>query len=123
MVNHFRGRTTCPYGQDKSGQPPAGGQACTPATTARVSPQCVDRSATKTVYCSCRCANVNGQTDDGSPYCACSAGYECTSLVTSIGSAGPNDLAGSYCVKRGTAFNRDTACNQGDCDPVAKKCP
>lgn len=134
LVNHFRGRVSCPYGQSADGSGPVGGQAC--ATTkgapvtggpssalkkAQVAPQCVDRAADKAVYCSCRCANANGRTDDAGVYCACPSGFECTSVITSIGPS-TNDVAGSYCVKSGTAYDRNTACNQGDCDPVARKC-
>lgn len=137
LVNHFRGRTSCPYGQDPNGEAPAGSKPCMTtgpgsAVTggepprdlkhkALVPPQCVDRPAAATVYCSCRCANAQGRTDDGARYCGCSAGFECTSLVTSTGTD-PDHVAGSYCVKSGTAFDRSTACNAGDCDPVAATC-
>jgi hypothetical protein len=135
LINHFRGRVSCPYGQDASGAGPAGTPPCTtsdnkvpvtgdandPRRQALVPPQCVDRTGDKTVYCSCRCANDAGRTDDGLSYCACPAGFECAPVVTSIG-ASSRDLAGSYCVKRGTIYNADTACSQGDCDPIGKKC-
>src|SRR5262249_24991672 len=106
LVNHFRGRVTCPYGQDESGtQLPThtaftgdakectvpgssdkvtGNQADT-KKLARVEAQCTDRTADKTVYCSCRCANIDGKTDDGANYCKCPDGFSCTQLVTSIG--------------------------------------
>ncbi|HEX7604163.1 MAG TPA: hypothetical protein VF316_21240, partial [Polyangiaceae bacterium] len=29
IVNHFRGRTTCPYGQDSTGNAPPNAKACT----------------------------------------------------------------------------------------------
>ena len=135
LVNHFRGRVSCPYGQTAGGKGPSGAPACTiPGTTtpvtgnpsdalhaALVAPQCVDRAADKTVYCSCRCANDQGLTNDGATYCACGDGFECASLVTSIGPS-TNDIAGSYCIKNGTAYDTKTACSQGDCDPVTSKC-
>jgi hypothetical protein len=134
LINHFRGRVSCPYGQAADGSGPAGAAPCAtsgskvpvvggndPRRQAQVSPQCVDRSGDRTVYCSCRCANDAGRTDDGLAYCACPDGFECASVVTSIG-ASSRDIAGSYCIKRGTLYSPDTACNQGDCDPVGKIC-
>src|SRR6185436_20360000 len=76
LVNHFRGRVSCPYGQDREGNPTNGsdqkckipgstteitdllsdGSFADPTNKARVRPQCVDRSANNAVYCSCRCA-------------------------------------------------------------------
>jgi hypothetical protein len=70
IVNHFQGLISCPYGQDAQGTPPAGEKACTvPGTgqpvTQAVKPWCADRHPSAAVYCSCRCANADGQTDDG----------------------------------------------------------
>ena len=144
LVNHFRGRASCPYGQSIDGNPPAGTKAACliPGTTDPVTgltdpndpnsfvdvrkkklvpPQCVDRAADKAVYCSCRCADINGDKPNDQVFCACPDGFACTPLVTSIGQ-GNEGLTGSYCIKDNTAYNKDTACNQGDCDPVAKKC-
>ncbi len=134
LINHFRGRVSCPYGQSADGMGAGGVNPCktpskgAPVTgnandrlKAQIPAQCVDRAADKAVYCSCRCANGNGRTDDGQQYCSCPDGFACTSAVTSIGS-GTSDIAGSYCVKNGTVYDANTACNQGDCDPVAKKC-
>jgi hypothetical protein len=145
LVNHFRGRASCPYGQSTEGNPPAGTKsACTvpgdstkqitgltnpddpvsfrdPRKKKLVPPQCVDRAADKAVYCSCRCADINGDTPSDQTFCKCPDGFACSPLVTSIGK-GNEGLTGSYCIKSGTDYNKDTACNQGDCDPVAKKC-
>jgi hypothetical protein len=124
LSNHFRGRVTCPYGKSADGGAPPGAQPCTvPGTTtpvtAGVPAQCTDRSAQFTVYCSCRCANANGRTDDGASYCACDRGYECAQLFAS---GNPNDtLAGGYCVKTGTTFDRGTAC-QTTCAPPSGRC-
>jgi hypothetical protein len=64
-----------------------------------------DRTANKTVYCSCRCANVNGRTDDGDVYCSCPQNYACTQLVTTIGLGTGEGLTGAYCVLNGTEYS------------------
>ena len=72
------------------------------------------------MYCSCRCANADGRTDDGLAYCACGDGFTCAPLVTSIGSD-PDHVAGSYCIKANTAYDRSTSCSQ-DFDPATRAC-
>ncbi len=140
LVNHFRGRVTCPYGQDGTGQAPTGaaGPCVTPAgvsvdgldkdgkpvdskNLATVEAQCTDRTADKAVYCSCRCANVDGKTDDGAKYCSCPDGFACEQLVTSIG-ATDTGLTGAYCIKSGTKFDRNNSCpvKCNPSDPQAK---
>jgi hypothetical protein len=147
LVNHFRGRASCPYGQSVDGTEPAGAKGpCTiPGTTtaidglvpnpdkpdektfrdprkkALVAAQCRDRAADKAVYCSCRCADINGNKPSDQAFCDCPDGFACRPLVTSIGQ-GNEGLTGSYCIKDKTEYDKDTACNQGDCDPVANKC-
>ena len=144
LVNHFRGRASCPFGQSIDGNPPPGTKArcLIPGTTdavtgltspgdpnsfvdsrkkALVPPQCIDRAADKAVYCSCRCADINGNQPSGQTFCTCPDGFSCTPLVTSIG-AGNEGLTGSYCILNNTGYNKDTACNQGDCDPNTNKC-
>jgi hypothetical protein len=136
LVNHFRGRVSCPYGQRAGGEPPPGGTSCTipgtatliegakdPATNdfvdtrrkSTVPPQCVDRAADKAVYCSCRCADINGQRPSDQTFCDCPDGFQCERLVTSIGQ-GNEGLTGSYCIKTNTKYDPTTACTQGDCD-------
>ncbi len=141
LVNHFRGRASCPYGQTAEATAPAGGTGpcLIPGTQTTVSgkddkgafldqnkralvqPQCNDRNKDKSVYCSCRCADINGQKPSDQVFCDCPDGFTCSQLVTSIGQ-GNEGLTGSYCIKSGTEFNKDSACNQGDCDPVKKNC-
>lgn len=136
LVNHFRGRVSCPYGQSSDKAAPGGdatpcmvpgtntpveGDSNDPRKKAFVSPQCADRAADKTVYCSCRCADINGQKPSDQSFCECPDGFTCEPLVTSIGN-GNEGLTGSYCIKTGTKYDPNTACNQGDCDPVTKKC-
>lgn len=134
LINHFQGLTTCPYGQTVDGGPPAPGvSACTipgtgqpvrpndPRGGQKVEPQCLDRRTADAVYCSCRCANAAGATDDGNPYCACPGGYACTQLVASIGTK-DDKLSGAYCIKAGTAWNPDNACS-ATCDATLHNCP
>lgn len=145
LVNHFRGRVSCPYGQTAEGTTTPPATECTvpgsadkitglvdqgnpasfrdPRKKALVPPQCVDRAADKAVYCSCRCANIDGQTNDGANYCECPDGFTCERLVTSIGK-GNEGLTGSYCIKNNTKYDPATACTSGDCDPndPARKC-
>jgi hypothetical protein len=85
---------------------------------AKVDPSCTDRTADKAVYCSCRCANIDGKTDDGANYCTCPDGFTCEQLVTSIGQ-GDTGLTGAYCIKNGTKYDRANAC-QLTCDPTVK---
>lgn len=135
LVNHFQGRVSCPYGQDKDGKGPGGAKSCVvPGTTdaitgnpndtktgQSVAPQCAGRTAEQAVYCSCRCANVDGRTDDGANYCQCPDGFACEQLVTSIG-PGDTGLTGAYCIKANTKYDRNNpGCDQ-TCDPATKKC-
>ncbi|MBX3223203.1 MAG: hypothetical protein KF795_22010 [Labilithrix sp.] len=136
LVNHFRGRVSCPYGQGPGGEAPAGGANCkipgteTPIEGAKdpntndfvdtrkkssVSAQCVDRATDKAVYCSCRCADINGQRPSDQTFCDCPDGFQCERLVTSIGQ-GNEGLTGSYCIKTNTKYDPTTACTQGECD-------
>lgn len=135
LVNHFQGRVSCQYGQDSNGNGPTGIGGCTvpndpntkitgnPNLGAQnvVKPQCTDRTADKAVYCSCRCANADGKTDDGANYCDCPDGFTCTHLVDSIG-VGNEGLTGSFCIKAGSAFDKATAC-PSTCDPTIASCP
>jgi hypothetical protein len=147
LVNHFQGRVSCPYGQTSSGTTEPGTAACgpnnagccapgtsipidgkdpttgmyvDPKAQATVLPQCTDRTADKAVYCSCRCANVDGQTNDGRNYCTCPDGFTCTQLVSSIG-AGDEGLTGAYCIKKGTQFDPNNNCGN-TCLATAKNC-
>jgi hypothetical protein len=141
LVNHFQGRVSCPYGQDAQSNPippaktgcltpgiqskvdgidPTTGQVKDPKVGAAVQPECTDRTADKAVYCSCRCQNVDGKTDDGANYCTCPDGFSCTQLVSSIGAADVG-LTGAYCIKNNTKYDPNNACG-GTCDPAAKNC-
>jgi hypothetical protein len=85
--------------------------------------QVTPRQTANAVYCSCRCANSQGNTNDGEVYCQCPDGYECAQqLVTQI-SASNGNLAGGYCIKAGTAYSELTVNQEIPCDPATTKCP
>jgi len=139
LVNHFQGLVSCPYGQDGAqntewpGAPATAPKGCStpfihapvdgkasgtfvnPNTMSAVQPQCLDRRADQAVYCSCRCANLDGKTDDGSVYCTCPSGFSCTQLYSSIGKETNANLTGAYCIKSNSDYNIDTSCNSGNC--------
>jgi hypothetical protein len=109
LVNKFQGRVSCKYGakseegnQDQTCMTPDGQEAVDVA----VDPQLVDRRPVKSVYCSCRCAGINGVTNDGAPYCECPSGFRCEDLIKDFG-LGNKQLAGGYCVKENTNPNPD----------------
>jgi hypothetical protein len=81
-----------------------------PPQPGAVLPNCTDRTAAQAVYCSCRCANVDGQTNDGSNYCSCPTGFSCTQLVSSVGPGTDPNLVGAYCIKNGTAYDPNNSC-------------
>jgi hypothetical protein len=125
LVNHFQGRATCPYGQNAAGMgnAPATAGCVTPGIQTKVTgplnaqgkpvdmtigmavqPQCTERTKDQTVYCSCRCADINGSQAGGN-FCNCPDGFTCTQLVSSISAAGDQGLTGAYCIKTGTQFD------------------
>jgi hypothetical protein len=133
LVNHFQGRVSCPYGQTETDVAAVDDQAANwgapkcvvPGTSGRrvvdrirapVAPQKYKRRASAAVYCSCRCANADGKTDDGARYCDCPNGYQCEHLIDDVG-LGSSQLAGSYCIKKGTRYNEAEAEASADCFP------
>jgi len=146
LADHFRGRVTCPYGQDSSGTElpnvdgagggpfAAGAGPCeisggSPVTGAPgdpngalVEPQCSDRQGPRVVTWSCRCANAAGRTDDGATYCSCPDGTECAELVDPVGTLGGTpDVSGAYCIPNGTDYHATSACEL-PCDPSVTTC-
>jgi hypothetical protein len=115
LADHFRGRVTCPYGQDASGCTTPDGNA----VVGEVDAQCTDRRAADVVTWSCRCANADGRTDDGASYCSCGDGLTCTQLVTPLPG---DDTGGAYCIKTGTDYAPSSSCSK-TCDPTSAKCP
>ena len=94
-----------------------------PQDLAHVHPQCVDRIAANTVYCSCRCANPQGQTNDGANYCSCPDGFICSQLIAPVQGLDP-DLVGAYCIKKNTVYDPNSSCSS-ECDPTLSQdsCP
>jgi hypothetical protein len=138
LVNHFRGRLSCPYGQTVMGAAPSGGdkpcslpgKTCDPndksgcvtgrEKSAEVPAQCANHRGDKAVYCSCRCANASGRTDDGASYCSCPDGYACKQLVSPTGLS-DEGLVGAYCVKADDTYDAlSSSCEP--CDPALKNC-
>jgi hypothetical protein len=112
LVANFRGRVSCPYGQDPAKPGASADQTCylpgtktgDPANAVDptvkvdgwiVQPQ--DRRPEKAVYCSCRCDGP----DKAARYCQCPSGFICQKLIEDI-NKGHAQLAGSYCIKEGT---------------------
>jgi hypothetical protein len=125
LVDHFQGRTTCPYGQDQNGNGPTpdAGSCTLPGNASQkvsgyVNAQCADRPANKAVFCSCQCSDVYGQPSESS-YCTCPAGYSCAQVVPDFGD--PSGAAGGYCTKDTTAFDPSSAC-ASTCDPTIQNC-
>lgn len=129
LVNHFRGRVSCPLGQtaaavqaqQQADANPDAPDACRipgskSPVTVPVNPQCSQRPADLTVYCSCRCAGPGGVKDDGGKYCDCTEGYSCQEFkdfnVGEFVGSGQLQLRGSYCVKDDTQYVA-TGCSQG----------
>ncbi len=107
LVNHFAGRVSCPYGQAEGdlGLAATDPKRCripgsTDPVEVAVDPQRVKRRADDTVYCSCRCSGP----DKNARYCDCPSGYGCVKLIDDL-SLGSGQLAGSYCIKDGTAYD------------------
>jgi hypothetical protein len=120
LVNHFQGRTSCPYGGTNCTVPGTDKKpTASDGSAIDVKAACSNRAAAKAVYCSCRCANVEGKTDDGANYCKCGDGYTCTQLVGAVG-AQQLGLTGAYCIKAGTDYSDDDACVP--CDKDKKDC-
>ncbi|MGC4089583.1 MAG: hypothetical protein QM756_17180 [Polyangiaceae bacterium] len=111
LVNHFQGRVSCPYGNDKSTtvmnqqqHPPACIIPGDPSKQIEVAvdPQIVQRRADNAVYCSCRCDGP----DANARYCECPSGFSCTKLVEKFGFEKGGQLAGSYCIREGSEYRK-----------------
>jgi len=127
LVNHFQGRVSCPYGNDKSST--VANQQETPKPCiipgdaeskikAPVDPQIVSRQADKAVYCSCRCDGP----DANARYCECPSGFSCTKLVEKFGFEKGGQLAGSYCIKEATDYRKGTVVLTDTCRDSQQNC-
>jgi hypothetical protein len=125
LVHHFQGRVSCPYGQteDEAKNDP---QCMIPGTSqpvvVPVDPQITARRDIDAVYCSCRCRNIDGKTDDGARYCECPSGYDCERVYENVG-LGKEQLTGYYCIKQGTKYDPSrigTPCTRvsQNCEPA-----
>lgn len=115
LVNHFRGRVSCPYGQSEADldqwptdderrcRIPGAGDAPEDAIRVPVAAQLQERPPRDSVYCSCRCDGP----DPNANYCECPSGYSCEQLVDEFG-LGREGTTGSYCVRNGTSFSEST---------------
>lgn len=111
LINHFQGRVSCPYGNDLSevniakGETPPGCNlpGTTDPITVAVDPQLAQRQARDAVYCSCRCDGP----DRNARYCDCPSGFSCVPLVDDLGQGEGAELAGSYCVRKNTTFDKN----------------
>ncbi|HTM46523.1 MAG TPA: hypothetical protein VL137_16300 [Polyangiaceae bacterium] len=132
LINHFRGRVTCPYGQNVPALGPKDGVAegvdhsercripggtATELVQVPVVPQLKKRRAESTVYCSCRCAGP----DKNANYCDCPGGFVCEELITNLG-LGKEQLTGSYCVRSGTQVDNPTDISKISCSYTALDC-
>lgn len=120
LVNHFQGRVSCPYGQVKGAAAGQSSECFVPDTDvpvrAAVAPQLLARRADDAVYCSCRCDGP----DPSARYCECPSGFECKELVPRFSTS--VELAGSYCVREGTAFDEVQHGSSGTCDRALANC-
>lgn len=119
LVNRFRGRVSCPYGQELAAQ---GDARCSlpgsaDPVSAPVAPQLLDRRAQDAVFCSCRCDGP----DPSARYCECPSGFSCSQVVPEL-SLGRAQLPGSYCVRTGSEFEQAAVRLDAACSRAAANC-
>lgn len=119
LVKHFRGRVSCPFGNEEGRSSPLLSEAYSgpdakdcmvPGTDIKVevpvNSQCKARKGH--VYCSCRC---DGE-DSAAKYCECPEGYECKEVTRSLDPRliAPGD---KYCVKKEDKETDGYTCDLG----------
>ena len=125
LVNHFRGRVSCPWGNTEGGSKVAEATCYVPGThtkvTAPVKPQCADRK--DNVYCSCRC----GGADPAATYCQCPSGFVCDTVTNSFDRSLMR-AGDKYCVReasgdlpRNNSEQDGRTCTEG-CDTAPDRC-
>lgn len=119
IANHFQGRVSCPYGQtpEEASDPRCYIPGSDANVTVPVQAQLLERAAADHVICSCRCDGPG----DG-PFCACPGDMECAPLIHELGLPGDESLAGSYCVRKGTAYDPQGTVQASTCDPALMNC-
>ena len=124
LVANFRGRVSCPYGQENATDrkcsipgSPDPTKANSHYVTVAVPAQLQARQTSQAVYCSCRCAGA----DPNAKYCDCPSGYVCANIVPQV-SESQKELAGSYCIKDGTQVTDPTRIPSGPCSLVSNTC-
>lgn len=127
VVNHFRGRVSCPYGQTEADLvlpgtdprrcriPGTSGHGASDVVDVPVQAQLESRQGESSVYCSCRC----GGPDPSARYCECPSGFSCVKLIDDL-HMGSNELVGSYCVKDGTRW--EPSSGGTSCDRAVANC-
>jgi hypothetical protein len=132
LVNHFRGRVSCPHGQTEADLaldpgapercriPGTDGSQLTDAVSVPVPARQPERDPDAAVYCSCRCDGP----DPEARYRKCPSGFACEPLIDDLSLGFDRQLIGSYCIRRGTRFD-ETAAAGRDCrsDPLQEGCP
>ncbi|HEY3498341.1 MAG TPA: hypothetical protein VGK73_26785 [Polyangiaceae bacterium] len=120
VVNHFQGRTICPYGQtaeELAVAPSCFLPSSNVTVTVPVEPQSLERRAAKTAICSCRCDGPG----DG-PFCSCPSDMQCTELVRPLGLASDDAVVGSYCIPKDTEYDPQDPGNFELCNADTTNC-
>jgi hypothetical protein len=119
IANHFQGRVSCPYGQtsDELSDPSCYVPGSDATITVPVDRQLLARPAADDVVCSCRCDGPG----DG-PFCTCPNDMECAPFIQEFGVTEDESLVGSYCVRKGTAYDPQDTVPANVCDSQLMDC-
>lgn len=102
LTNNFQGRVSCPYGQSDT-QATTDPQCFVPESEdpiqVPVEPQLLDRSASKSVTCSCQC---DGPADG--PFCSCPSGTVCEDPFANLEPQRPA-MPAKYCIPVGSLYD------------------
>jgi hypothetical protein len=118
LVSNFRGRVSCPYGNDSSPCYIPGTKNEALDTGVIVKPQLTVRRPEDAVYCSCRCDGP----DPNAQYCECPSGYSCEEQIQNLGFKQAAQLVGSYCIKNGTKVEDPVQLDKTECNADQKNC-
>jgi hypothetical protein len=116
LINHFRGRVSCPFGNSKGGSTYNSEPDCyIPGTNQKVDdgvavkPQCEDRK--DSVYCSCRC----GGPDTAAKYCDCPSGFLCQEVTHPLTDTSSMRKGDKFCVRQGDLVDDGYTCTGASC--------